>query len=72
MDSLLADFLVRLKYLRVGLPLVLAFVGTKMLVASVYKIPILVSLGVVAALLGGSAIASLVRPSLLQRRGSNS
>lgn len=72
MDSLLADFLVRLKYLRVGLPLVLVFVGTKMLVASVYKIPILVSLGVVAALLGGSAIASLVRPSLLQRRGSNS
>lgn len=72
MDSLLADFLVRLKYLRVGLPLVLVFVGTKMLVASVYKIPILVSLGVVAALLGGSATASLVRPSLLQRRGSNS
>lgn len=72
MDSLLADFLVRLKFLRVGLPLVLVFVGTKMLVASVYKIPILVSLGVVAALLGGSAIASLVRPSLLQRRGSNS
>jgi tellurite resistance protein TerC len=32
MYSLLADFLVRLKYLRVGLALVLVFVGTKMLV----------------------------------------
>lgn len=72
MYSLLADFLVRLKYLRVGLALVLVFVGTKMLVASAYKIPILVSLGVVAALLGGSAIASLVRPTVVQRPSSNS
>lgn len=47
MYSLLADFLVCLKYLRIGLALVLVFVGTKMLVASVYKIPVLVSLGAV-------------------------
>lgn len=72
MYSLLADFLVRLKYLRVGLALVLVFVGTKMLVASVYKIPILISLGVVAALLGGSAMASLFRPCVVQRPGPNS
>ncbi len=39
----------------------LVFVGTKMLIQSVYEIPILVSLGVVAALLGGSAFASVVR-----------
>ena len=72
MYSLLVDFLVRLRYLRVGLALVLVFVGTKMFVASVYTIPILISLGVVAALLGGSAIASLYRPSVVQRPGLNS
>jgi TerC family integral membrane protein len=72
MYSILADFLVRLEYLRVGLALVLVFVGTKMLVASVYEIPILVSLGAVAALLGASAIASLVRPRLVRRSGLNS
>ncbi|PYU21281.1 MAG: hypothetical protein DMG30_18170 [Acidobacteria bacterium] len=60
MYSLLAEFVVQLKYLRVGLALVLVFVGTKMLIQSVYEIPILVSLGIVAALLGGSAIASFV------------
>lgn len=70
--SLLANFLMRLRYLRVGLALVLAFVGTKMLVASVFKIPVLVSLGVVAALLATSAIASLCPPSLVRRSGLNS
>jgi tellurite resistance protein TerC len=60
MYSLLAEFVVRLRYLRVGLALVLVFVGTKMLIQSAYEIPILVSLGVVAALLGGSALASVV------------
>jgi nucleotide-binding universal stress UspA family protein len=43
------------------LSLVLVFVGAKMLVAGVYKVPILVSLGVIVALLGGSVLASLLR-----------
>ena len=43
----------RFHYLHVGLALVLAFVGVKMLLADVYKVPIAVSLGVIAALLGG-------------------
>jgi len=47
-------------------------VGTKMLVASVYKIPVLVSLGAVATLLGTSAVVSLVRPRLVRRSGLNS
>jgi tellurite resistance protein TerC len=72
MYSLLADFLVRLKYLRVGLALVLVFVGTKMLVVSVYTIPVLVSLGVVATLLGASAMASLFRPCVVQGPGLTS
>jgi tellurite resistance protein TerC len=60
MYSFIAELIVRLRYLRVGLALVLVFVGTKMLIQSAYEIPILVSLGVVAALLGGSAFASVV------------
>jgi len=64
MYSLLAELVTGLRYLRVGLALVLVFVGTKMVIQSVYDIPILVSLTVVAVLLGGSALASVVsRPA---------
>ena len=49
-------------YLKVGLSLVLVFVGGKMLVAGVYKIPILASLGVIATLLAGAVVVSLLRP----------
>ena len=49
-------------YLKFGLGFVLAFVGIKMLLADVYKVPIGISLGVIAALLAGSMIASLLRP----------
>ncbi|HXU80020.1 MAG TPA: TerC family protein [Polyangia bacterium] len=57
----LAGMMERFHYLKVGLALVLAFVGAKMLVASVFKIPIGWSLGVVVALLAGSVAASLLR-----------
>ena len=40
----------------------LAFVGVKMLVADLVDIPILVSLGVVAALFGGAIVLSLRFP----------
>jgi len=49
-------------YLQVGLGLVLAFVGVKMLLAEVYQVPAGISLGVIAALLVGPMIASLLRP----------
>ncbi|MBI4455585.1 MAG: TerC family protein [Acidobacteria bacterium] len=58
----LADVMGKFHYLKVGLSLVLVFVGAKMLIAEFYKVPITVSLGVVAALLGGSVVASLLRP----------
>jgi tellurite resistance protein TerC len=61
MYSLLAASLLRLRYLRFGLALVLVFVGAKMLFATVVKIPIAASLGIVAALLAGSALISLMR-----------
>ena len=53
-------------YLKIGLALVLIFVGVKMSIVHYYKIPILVSLGVVAGLLGGSIVASMIRSSKLQ------
>jgi tellurite resistance protein TerC len=59
---LLAGVIDRFHYLKVGLALVLAFVGTKMLIVDVYKIPITVSLAIVAALIGGSVVASLLWP----------
>jgi len=60
MYSLLAEFIVHFKYLHVGLALVLVFVGAKMLIQRAYETPILVSLGVTAALIGGSIVASLI------------
>ncbi len=57
----LAGMMEKFHYLKVGLSLVLVFVGTKMLLAGIYQIPILGSLGIIVALLGGSIIASLLR-----------
>jgi tellurite resistance protein TerC len=59
----LAGVMGRFHYLRVGLALVLAFVGAKMMLTDLYKVPIVASLAVVAALLAGSVVASLVRPA---------
>jgi tellurite resistance protein TerC len=58
----LAGMMEKFHYLKVGLGLVLSFVGAKMLIADVYKLPIVVSLLVIASLLGGSIVASLLRP----------
>jgi tellurite resistance protein TerC len=59
---LLAGVMSLFCYLRYGLGSVLGFVGTKMMLAEVYKIPIGVSLGVIAALLALSIMASLLFP----------
>ena len=59
---LLADFMDRFHYLKYGLGLVLAFVGTKMLIAGFYHVPIGLSLGVIVLLLGGSVVASFLFP----------
>lgn len=59
---LLAGVMGKFRYLKVGLGLVLAFVGVKMLVSEFWPIPIGVSLAVIAVLLGGSIAASLLRP----------
>ena len=61
MSFLLADFASRFSLLKVGLALVLMFIGAKMLVVEFVKIPVAWSLGVVAAILAVSVIASLLR-----------
>ena len=67
MYSLLAESLVRLRYLRFGLTVVLVFVGGKMLFATVFTIPIAASLAIVAALLAGAALVSLLRSPMAQQ-----
>lgn len=59
---LLARVLDRFHYLAVGLGLILTFVGVKMVAAPWYHIPVEASLGVIALLLAGSIVASLLRP----------
>ena len=59
---LVARLVQRLRYLKVGLALVLAFVGAKMLIADRYRISDLVSLLVVAGLIIFAALLSLLIP----------
>ena len=56
---LLADLADRFHLLVYGLALVLLFIGTKMLLLDVYKIPIAVALSVTALLIAASIFASL-------------
>jgi tellurite resistance protein TerC len=51
----------RFSLLKYGLALVLVFIGAKMLLVDVVKIPVLVSLTVVALLIGGAVVLSLRR-----------
>lgn len=60
MYFLLADFASRFSLLKYGLALVLMFIGAKMLAVEFVKIPIVWSLGVVAAILAVSVAASLL------------
>jgi tellurite resistance protein TerC len=62
MYFLLAGVITRFVYLKVGLSIVLVFVGAKMLLMDVVKVPIGASLGIISAILTVSVIASLVRP----------
>jgi tellurite resistance protein TerC len=67
MYFLLAGVMDRFRYLKPGLAAVLVFVGVKMMIVEIYKIPIAVSLGVVAAILTVSIVASLIVTGREQR-----
>lgn len=59
---LLADVIDRFHYLKLGLSVVLVFVGVKMLLADIYKVPITASLAVIVAVLAAATVASIVWP----------
>jgi tellurite resistance protein TerC len=58
---LLAGAMAKLSYLKLGLAGVLGFVGVKMLLSDVYKLPIVVSLAVIVGILVAATVASLRR-----------
>lgn len=59
---LLAAMADRFHLLSQGLALVLVFIGTKMLLADFFKIPVGIALGVVVVLISGAIAGSLLRP----------
>jgi tellurite resistance protein TerC len=62
MYFLLAGVVHKFVYLKFGLSLVLVFVGAKMMLIDVFKVPTTVSLAVIATVIGGSIALSLLRP----------
>jgi tellurite resistance protein TerC len=62
MYFLLAGVVHKFVYLKYGLSLVLVFVGAKMMLVDVVKVPTPVSLAVIASVIGGSIALSLLRP----------
>jgi tellurite resistance protein TerC len=62
MYFLLAGVIDKFHYLKIGLALVLLFVGGKMVIVDWYKVPILASLATIAGLLILSVVASLIWP----------
>lgn len=62
---LLAGVIDKFYYLKLGLAVVLTFVGTKMVIVDFYKIPTLASLAVVAGVLAIAVIASVLRSQRL-------
>ncbi len=59
MYFLLADMADRFSLLKYGLAIVLMFIGVKMILIDVFKIPVLVSLTVVATIIAASVVLSL-------------
>ena len=68
---LLAGVIHRFHYLKLGLAAVLVFVGVKMLMTDLYKIPVGLSLAVIALMLGASVAASLLWPKAAESRDSS-
>jgi tellurite resistance protein TerC len=62
MYFMLASVVDKFVYLKTGLSFVLVFIGVKMMITDLYKIPVEVSLGVILTVLVGSVVASLVFP----------
>jgi tellurite resistance protein TerC len=63
----LAGMVEKFSYLKVGLSAVLVFVGAKMALIDVVKVPPALSLGIISLLLGGSIVASLLKARAQER-----
>jgi tellurite resistance protein TerC len=63
MYFLLADMADRFTLLKYGLAVVLMFIGVKMLLIDLIKIPVLLSLGIVATIIAASVFLSLRKPT---------
>ena len=57
-----AGMIQRFQYLHYGLSAILVFVGMKMLLSSVYKIPVSLALAIIAIILLVSGVTSIARP----------
>lgn len=72
MYFLLAAMASKFHLLSYGLAVILAFIGTKMLLIDVYKIPVLVSLGVVVAILAVTMVLSVkTAPKIREHRSGS-
>jgi tellurite resistance protein TerC len=59
---LVAALVQKLRFLKLGVAVILAFIGVKILIESFYPIPVGVSLGILAGILATTAVASLLFP----------
>jgi len=59
---LIAALVQKLRFLKLGVAVILAFIGVKILIERFYKIPVAASLGVLAGVLLMTALASLMFP----------
>jgi tellurite resistance protein TerC len=58
---LLASVITKFAYLKIGLSAVLVFVGAKMVLSDVYKLPIAASLAIIAGILTASIVVSILK-----------
>lgn len=69
---LLAGIMDKFHYLKLGLSVILVFVGVKMVIVDFIKIPVLLSLGVIASVLTVSIVASLLRAKRIEKMEESS
>lgn len=65
MYFLLAGLITKFYYLKLGLAVLLVFVGIKMMLVEIYHIPTILSLAIVVGILGTAAFASVLRAKKL-------
>src|SRR6185369_4725361 len=62
----------KLRFLKVGVAIILVFIGAKILLEHYYRMPVVLSLGVLASVLLVSALASLLIPAPRETHGDPS